>query len=136
MHERFVKVLLKQTSRHPLETIAGCLFIAALCYFSLIHLFHFTEPSHYLSTQTILLNKNGLVTFDNASSVDYDKILLRQFIIDVPKFPTEVPPQGILAKSVLKSAHHLLSAVKSVSILDLLTGKDMFYSDLCALLVF
>lgn len=136
---RFFRRVALNPAKNPLETISACLIIASACYFSLIHLFHFHIPdtSSLMSTSLILdhlgqrwLPRSSFIPQQSTSQAPPPsstlttpkKIFLRQFIVDVPKFPVEVPPEGILAKSILTSSLGLHQAILDTRIV--LTPTD------------
>ncbi|KAJ3227012.1 3-hydroxy-3-methylglutaryl-coenzyme A (HMG-CoA) reductase isozyme [Clydaea vesicula] len=139
MIETYLKRITRKTAQHPIEIIIACLIVATLSYFSLVHFFQFHIPKYpNLETKSLFLTKNGdISTFNRNYSIVQpetainERILLRQFIIDIPSFPVDVPKPGILAKSVFSSVLKLEKKVLNLTITDPVSKKMLSYEDLC-----
>lgn len=136
----FFSKLALNPAKNPLEVISACLIIASSCYFSLIHLFHFHIHTDTTSLISLVLDQTetgqqwtNVSSSPSLTGSPQSKIFLRQFIVDVPKFPVEVPPEGILAKSILTSSLRLHQAILDTRVHDENESLHHSYSfkDLC-----
>ncbi|RKO85285.1 hypothetical protein BDK51DRAFT_48820 [Blyttiomyces helicus] len=133
------------SSRHPLETIALCLLVASSCYLSLIHHSVRSDSSslaadpnnrgylHPLRPTRLVLDPSGAIVVQKVADEDANKgqpdgsyrhLLLKQVVVTSQKFAAVVPPQGVLTRSILRSAVELEAAVRRVSV-DGLTFDDL-----------
>lgn len=111
--------LSQRAARHPLETIACCLLVASTCYFSLVHFLPrpvFTDGIALLHSKVIGLRDGHFAILDADAPPAEHTILLKQIVINAPKANRQ--PEGVLTKSVLRTALSLQSAMEQSEVLD------------------
>ncbi|KAJ3284901.1 3-hydroxy-3-methylglutaryl-coenzyme A (HMG-CoA) reductase isozyme [Borealophlyctis nickersoniae] len=162
---KLLRPLTHAAARHPLETIALCLLVASACYFSLIHFFQQqpnTSPTLSLRTARVAVTSDQLLRLDNGGeqqqlAIDHSPVdgadggavdrigqlenasrvlLLKQVVVDAPKFVAILPPQGVLTRSILKSALNLYHVIERLTVKDTgavgnAMGGDVSFADLC-----
>ncbi|KAJ3026662.1 3-hydroxy-3-methylglutaryl-coenzyme A (HMG-CoA) reductase isozyme, partial [Rhizophlyctis rosea] len=135
---QLVSSLVRASSRHPLETIALCLLVASSCYFSLIHFFQQTDAqaSFPLRKARVAITGQQLVHLDISGtttpslSSPSESLLLKQVVVDAPKFAAYLPEEGVLTRPFLQTALSLQQTIESLTVKDG-AGNAYKFSDLC-----
>ncbi|KAJ3040415.1 3-hydroxy-3-methylglutaryl-coenzyme A (HMG-CoA) reductase isozyme, partial [Rhizophlyctis rosea] len=134
---RIITPLVRASARHPLETIAFCLLVASSCYFSLIHFFQQadTQASFPLRKARVAITGQQLIHLDLAGatadlSSTSQSLLLKQVVVDAPKFAAYLPEEGVLTRPFLQTALSLQKTIEEISVKDA-SGTTHKFSDLC-----
>ncbi|KAJ3121295.1 3-hydroxy-3-methylglutaryl-coenzyme A (HMG-CoA) reductase isozyme [Nowakowskiella sp. JEL0407] len=135
-----LKPISSRAARYPIETIAISLLIASCCYFALIHFFH--TPANPIEWQyksrkfsfgpgVPLREANQSLEQSYTNSPVKKSLLLKQIVIDPPKYSSFVSQRGVLFPSVLRAVLTVQNLALNLNVVDPITERSFKFQDIC-----